>query len=364
MIDPECFRLPWLQAQAERLQVRDKALLERCIHALELVARLRHAGLDFVFKGGTSLVLHLQPIRRLSIDVDIACNASLEEIKRILNAVTYPPRPFKRYVHQEHRDRSEPPTRHFLLSFDSMALPGTESHILLDVLFERSVYPTIQDLPLATDFIETTRDIRVQVPTVDCLLGDKLTAFAPSTIGVRYEPPQNRQGDPMEPQQTRVAKQLYDVSELFGVAHDLNQIRRTYENILEAQNGYRGKNYTLRDTLTDTIDAAYWFSQRDPTHGEPHFKSDFLNQGISNLDSHLIGPGLSVPAAKAAAAKAACLASMLLGNARETMAEIREESRQPQTGDSLTGSYERLRGLRKNAPDAFAYWSIAAGYGL
>ncbi len=98
MIDPECFCLPWLQAQAKRLQVRDKALLERCIHALELVARLRHAGLDFVFKGGTSLVLHLQPIRRLSIDVDITCNASLSEIERALQQVTYPGQPFKGYA--------------------------------------------------------------------------------------------------------------------------------------------------------------------------------------------------------------------------------------------------------------------------
>ncbi len=98
--------------------------------------------------------------------------------------------------------------------------------------------------------------------------------------------------------------------------------------------------------------------------GQQLAKSDFLLKGVSNLDSHMIGAGLSVPSAKAAAAKAACLASVLLNNAGETLTEIRAEANQPQTGDTLVGPYERLRGLRKTAPEAFAYWCVAASYGL
>lgn len=365
MIDPDCFRLPWLQAQAERLQVRDKALLERCIHALELVARLRRAGLDSVFKGGTSLVLHLHPIRRLSIDVDIACGASLDELKRALGRVTYPPgQPFTRYTHQGHRDRDEPPTKHFIVNFNSAVRPGHESHILLDVLFETSIYPEVCEIVPQVDIIKTIAPVSLKLPTVDCLLGDKLAAFAPSTIGVLYEPPINRAGDPVEPQQTRVVKQLFDVAALFDVAHSLDVVRDTYIAILPAQNSYRGKSFTLQETLHDTIDAAFWLSQRDLKYGEKHPKSDFLYQGVGNLDSHMIAAGLSVPAAKAAAAKAACLAAMLLNNARDTLAEIRAEAQQPQIGDNLTGKYERLRALRKTAPEAFAYWSIAASYGI
>jgi len=365
MITPECFALPWLQDQAARLQVRDLALLERCIHALELVARLRHAGLDFVFKGGTSLVLHLQPIRRLSIDVDIACNASLEEIERALRQVTYPAgQPFIRYTHQGHRDRSEPPTKHFLINFNSAVRPGHESHILLDVLFETSIYPDVRETNLEVDIIRTASSVSVRLPTVDCLLGDKLAAFAPSTIGVLYEPPVNRAGDPVEPQQTRVVKQLFDVAALFDVAHSLDAVRNTYLAILPAQNGYRRTSFTMAEALRDTIDAAYWLCQRDLKFGEQHAKSDFLLKGVSNLDSHMIGAGLSVPSAKAAAAKAACLASVLLNNASETLTEIRAEANQPQTGDTLVGPYERLRGLRKTAPEAFAYWCVAASYGL
>lgn len=364
MIAPECFQSQWIQEHKGRLGVRDASLLERCICALDLVARLRRAGLEFIFKGGTSLVLHLQPLRRLSIDVDIACGATLEEITRALSVVVYAAGPFKRFEHQFHRDRDEPPTKHFKVLFNSAVRPGHESHILLDVLFEPSIYPDTVEMDLSADFIRTSDATPIRVPTVDCLLGDKLAAFAPSTIGVLYEPPVNRAGDPIEPQQTRVAKQLYDVAELFSVAHSLDMVRRTYETILPVQNAYRKRNYSLSDTLLDTIEAAYWFSQRDLKYGEAHANSDFLQKGVANLDSHLVGNGLSVPAAKAAAARAACLAAMLLGNSQESLADIRADAgtAADQSGDPLTGKYERLRALRKTAPEAFYYWLQVVRY--
>lgn len=364
MIAEECLQRPWIEAQAARLQVRDRTLLERCIRALDLVARLRHEGLDFVFKGGTSLVLHLQPLRRLSIDVDIACMAPVEQIKRTLDAVVYSKRTFTRYVHQEHRDRDEPPTKHFLIHFNSALSPGFESHILLDVLFEPTVYPEIVEMDLATDFIQTTGRTPVRVPTVDCLLGDKLAAFAPRTIGVLQDPPPNRVGDPLEPQHTRVAKQLYDVGELFTVAHSLDTVRRTYEAIRPVQNEWRKKNHSMTEALHDTLDAAYWYSQRDLKYGEAHAMADFLHLGVSNLDSHLVGRGWSVPAAKASAGRTACLAAMLLGNARESMEDIRIHAGgiAGLIGDTMVGQYERLRALRKVGPEAFYYWHTACGY--
>ena len=123
MIHPDCFQLPWLRQQAEALRVQPNNLqfLERCIHALELVGRLSDAGLDFVFKGGTSLVLLLNPVRRLSIDVDIATSESIERIKAVLDQVAAGRPPFLRYEHQTKRDRDAPPTRHFKIYFPAAA---------------------------------------------------------------------------------------------------------------------------------------------------------------------------------------------------------------------------------------------------
>ncbi|MFC1453186.1 nucleotidyl transferase AbiEii/AbiGii toxin family protein [Verrucomicrobiota bacterium] len=53
------------------LRVADPGLLEKCIHALQLLGRLTEAGgFDFVFKGGTSMVILMPAPKRLSIDID------------------------------------------------------------------------------------------------------------------------------------------------------------------------------------------------------------------------------------------------------------------------------------------------------
>lgn len=69
MISPRCFEEAWIREQAAALRARDLRTLEKNILALELVSRLRREGLEFIFKGGTSLALFFDPVRRLSIDV-------------------------------------------------------------------------------------------------------------------------------------------------------------------------------------------------------------------------------------------------------------------------------------------------------
>lgn len=49
----------------------DLQLLEKTIGALYLLENLVNEGLEFIFKGGTSLVLLLNDLKRFSVDVDI-----------------------------------------------------------------------------------------------------------------------------------------------------------------------------------------------------------------------------------------------------------------------------------------------------
>lgn len=49
----------------------DPLLLEKLLRALYLLEMLRSEGVEFIFKGGTALVLILSRPRRLSIDLDI-----------------------------------------------------------------------------------------------------------------------------------------------------------------------------------------------------------------------------------------------------------------------------------------------------
>jgi hypothetical protein len=57
MILPVYFSMDWLRDQSDALKARDVRNLEKCVLALELVGRLKKAGLEFIFKGGTSLLL-------------------------------------------------------------------------------------------------------------------------------------------------------------------------------------------------------------------------------------------------------------------------------------------------------------------
>lgn len=65
----------------------DKIILEKMIYALHLLERLKANGLDFVFKGGTSLVLLLKEANRFSIDIDIICKTDREVLEEILNKI-------------------------------------------------------------------------------------------------------------------------------------------------------------------------------------------------------------------------------------------------------------------------------------
>jgi len=110
MISPRCFEEAWIRRQAASLRALDLRTLEKNILALELVSRLRREGLEFIFKGGTSLALFFDPVRRLSIDVDILSLEPIELLKSVLAQATTDRPPFTGYEHQERRDREAPPT--------------------------------------------------------------------------------------------------------------------------------------------------------------------------------------------------------------------------------------------------------------
>jgi len=73
ILKEKCFTKEWLDDQRAQIQRVDPGQLEKSIHAVELVGLLAQKEIPFSFKGGTCMLLLLDKIRRLSIDVDIAC---------------------------------------------------------------------------------------------------------------------------------------------------------------------------------------------------------------------------------------------------------------------------------------------------
>src|ERR1035438_8056663 len=100
MISEICFTTDWLDRKRKELKGVDPGLLERALHAFALLGHLAESDLKFVFKGGTSLLLHVPLIRRLSIDIDILCSAPAAELDRVLAEVSRV-KPFIRHEEDE-----------------------------------------------------------------------------------------------------------------------------------------------------------------------------------------------------------------------------------------------------------------------
>jgi len=362
MLTDRCFQQDWIVRQSKALGARDSQLVETCIYALELVGRMVEAVLDFVFKGGTSLLLHIQPMRRLSIDVDIATPVAMRELERVLKQVCQTP--FGEYVYQDWRDRENPPTRHFQIPYNSPT-KGQDWPLQLDVLLGDVTYPKTVFKPIAMDFIEVEHEIKVKVPTIDCLLGDKLTAFAPETIGVLYDPPPRIPGGRKpEPKPIRVLKQLFDVGELFMLADDLQVVADAYERLFTVQNRARGGGFTREQALDDSLDTSYWISQLDLNKEEKNSKTIFLRSGIKAMDSHVLGQKFSVPTARIPAARVALLAALIKNRQFDVILPNIRTVPSPQeiAGLTLNRRFERLSKLRKTSLEAFYYWHLADKY--
>ncbi len=61
----------WILGIRETATGRDPILIEKMIMALTLLENLQISGLNFIFKGGTSIILLFKTPRRFSIDIDI-----------------------------------------------------------------------------------------------------------------------------------------------------------------------------------------------------------------------------------------------------------------------------------------------------
>src|SRR4030043_959250 len=87
MISRKSLSEDWIMRIRKTSQIpTDPILIEKMILALVLLENLYISGLDFVFKGGTCLLLLLGKPRRFSIDIDVVLETDhgLEEAIQII----------------------------------------------------------------------------------------------------------------------------------------------------------------------------------------------------------------------------------------------------------------------------------------
>lgn len=310
MILPSSYTPDWIREKRKTYSKSDPTIMEKVIYALSLVEQLAHAGLNFTFKGGTSLLLILPEPKRFSIDVDIITTESREKLEAVLDAVCEA-RVFTRFELDGFRSyKPGIPKAHYLLTFFSQ-WDNKEKVILLDVLFEEHGYPALIQAPIVNEWVETdTNPVTVQIPSADSITGDKLTAYAPNTVGIRFRV-EHADGGVTE-KQMEVMKQLFDIGILFDRLTNLTHFRQSFETTSKKEITYRVElNLTVEDILNDIIDTSLMIASLgksfDPKGDYPHIAT-----GINQLKSYIYNGTFRSDEAVLASSKAAYLAAIVL----------------------------------------------------
>lgn len=315
---------------------RDPLLLERSVYAFGLLEAITRVGMPFIFKGGTCLILLLERPMRLSTDIDIIVapgtdlNTFIEEAGKIF--------PFVSVEEQVRKGKNNIEKRHFKFVYESPVMERS-IYILLDVLFEDAKYKRLIAKPIKNELLLTDgEDLTVQIPSVESILGDKLTAFAPHTTGILL----NSNKD-ME-----IIKQLYDVMTLIEVAEDFTEVRETYYSLVQDEIAYRGLDIGPGDALRDTYNAAVSIASRGKVS-----KEDYVSylQGLRDVRSHIYVENFSAEEASKRVPVVMYLVACLLKNVPF------EKDIDPAAylgAGFISDELKALKSLRKVAPAGYA----------
>ena len=315
---------------------RDPLLLERSVYAFGLLEAITRVGMPFIFKGGTCLMLLLERPMRLSTEIDIIVapgtdlNTLIEEAGKIF--------PLVRDDEQVRKGKNNIEKRHFKFVYESPVMERS-IYILLDVLFEDAKYKRLIAKPIKNELILTDgEDLTVQIPSVESILGDKLTAFAPHTTGILL----NSNKD-ME-----IIKQLYDVMTLIEVAEDFTEVRETYYSLVQDEIAYRGLDIGPGDALRDTYNAAVSIASRGKVS-----KEDYVSylQGLRDVRSHIYVENFSAEEASKRVPVVMYLVACLLKNVRF---EQHIDSAAYLGAGFISDELKALKSLRKVAPAGYA----------
>ena len=128
---------------------------------------------------------------------------------------------------------------------------------MIDVVEDPCPILDVEEKPLDMSFLKIEGSpTMVTLPKVSALLADKLTAFAPHTIGVKFK---TRSGLGHEHQ---VMKQFVDIAQLYEYGFSISELRRNYEAVAEAEITYRDTMLTPEDALRDTMRTSFDFLLR------------------------------------------------------------------------------------------------------
>lgn len=275
----------------------DPSILERTVFAFGLLEAIKSVGMPFVFKGGTSLLVLLEHPRRLSTDIDIIVEKGADVDDYIDKAGKV--FPFVSVEEHKRKGANDIEKRHFRFHFLSPRT-GREINILLDVVFEDNPYLKVIEVPIRSELLMSEGDnLSVLLPEKNCILGDKLTAFAPHTTGIPFG----------REKELEIIKQMFDCWTLLQEMDDYSVVAEVYDKVARIELGYRGLDIEPAECLKDTIDSCICIMARSGIRPDDY---QYFIKGISSIQGHIFNGRINGENAGAYASEVMYLATCLL----------------------------------------------------
>ena len=342
MINKDSLKTEWITETA-KMHKSDPILVEKVVRALYLLEQLQKSKLDFIFKGGTALMLLLPEPKRFSIDIDIIISEKPESIESVFEKIIQSS-DFVEFKEDERDAHSEIEKSHYKFYYKSETNTREESeYILLDILYEDSHYGEhLSKIEIESPFIKTEdENVWVTVPVPEAILGDKLTAFAPNTTGVPYG----------REKEVEIIKQLFDVGHLFDMIKNIDTVKTVFNQFAKTEISYRNLDANPEDVLNDILETAIVIATRGKA-GNGNFKE--LQTGIQNIKNYIFSENFHIERAMIPAAKAAYLSAILQSETKE----IHRFNNPLEIANwTIEQPFEtRLNKLKKTSAQAFFYW--------
>ncbi len=340
MINPLSISKDWILLKAKENKT-DPILVQKVIRALMLLEGLSESKIQFVFKGGTALMLLLGSTKRLSIDIDIIVPKKSEIDEQLEQIVKN-----KGFIRVEPQHRSgygNIEKAHNKFFFDNALKAESEDYILLDVLFEDILYQNTIETSIVSRFLMQEEEaLKIWTPDFDNIMGDKMTAFAPNTIGIPYFKKE-------QPMGLEIIKQLYDLGNIFPNITRMDNVSRVFTDIAQIELSYRELSDDLQLVYDDIFENCLSICLRS-SFGNANF--EILQKGITQADSYIFSERYHLEKAITHAARTAYMASLI-----ESGQQI--QFFQPSTDMSswsIGAPFQSLNKIKKTNPEAFFYW--------
>jgi len=270
MIKKKCFRNNWITNKHKEIKA-DPILIEKAIYAFELLGGLIGNKVNLIFKGGTGLMLLIPELKRLSIDIDILNESDDESLSNSFNRIVEGDT-FNRWEENKRTSNYKIAKKHFKFFYNS-SIEKRESYILLDIVHSSYSFLNTIEKSINLPLFEIEKELKVMVPTINSYVGDKLTAFAPKTIGIPYG-----KNKSME-----IIKQLFDLGILFEHITSFKEISQIYKKISKTEASYRDISAPINVFLNDSINTSFLICQLDFRKSIKDNYTKELREGIRRI---------------------------------------------------------------------------------